>query len=294
MKPGTLEDIRTKRLKVALGIPLWQAAGILSSLWYFLGEYAEDGVLTAQVQVDLPAHLEWSGGFDQLLSGLIGSGWLISDGEGLRAAEWDERAPRHVKDRLRIRERRASKSPMYANGSRTVRGQPPPATGECSRTSGPEDNNVRVQPAQKGEGGEGGVRVSNGRAGTKNPSGSEKAPNTAKAKPSPSYPSPTDIDLPESLDTPEVFEALSDWLSYRRATKKPITVQGMNIQVAKYANRPAAFLAAVKHSIGNGYTGLFEPSEKDQSRGQQETPRGKFVEDARSPEERWGAAARRA
>ncbi len=73
------------------------------------------------------------------------------------------------------------------------------------------------------------------------------------------------VKIPGELDTPEARQALEDYKQHRREKKKPVTPKSLEKLFAEYAPRGAArFVAAINHSIANGWTGLFEP---DSARG---------------------------
>jgi hypothetical protein len=69
--------------------------------------------------------------------------------------------------------------------------------------------------------------------------------------------------LPARLDTTEGRQAMDEWREYRRQTKKKLTPMGERKLMAEWAERGCArFVAAVNHSIANGWQGLFEPEGK--------------------------------
>jgi len=65
------------------------------------------------------------------------------------------------------------------------------------------------------------------------------------------------IDLPAVIDTPEVRQALTDWVVYKKGYKRA----GMTALVKKAAGMetPERVIAAVEHSLAGKYAGLFEP-----------------------------------
>lgn len=69
----------------------------------------------------------------------------------------------------------------------------------------------------------------------------------------------SDVTLPASLDTPEVRQALADWLAYKskrgEAYRDPAFVCRKLVEFESAG--PAAFVAAVNSSIGSNYAGLF-------------------------------------
>jgi|GEM_PF-3522818 len=69
------------------------------------------------------------------------------------------------------------------------------------------------------------------------------------------------IPVPIELDTPEARQALSDWREHRRQKRKPLTTIQETKLLAEWAAKSSGrFVAAVNHSIANGWQGLFEPN----------------------------------
>lgn len=68
-----------------------------------------------------------------------------------------------------------------------------------------------------------------------------------------------DVPVPERIDTPEVRQAISDWLDYKTKNGKPYKDAAfLGRKVAEYAaGGPAAFVAAVNSSIGSNYDGIY-------------------------------------
>jgi hypothetical protein len=72
---------------------------------------------------------------------------------------------------------------------------------------------------------------------------------------------------PDGMDTPEVRAALDEFVAYRRESGlrkwAPRTIKA---KLNEYAGRPDAFVAAVTHSIANGWQGIFEDKKKSPTR----------------------------
>lgn len=69
--------------------------------------------------------------------------------------------------------------------------------------------------------------------------------------------------IPASLDTTAGRQAWDEWREYRRQTRKKLTPIGETKLLSEWAERGATrFVAAVNHSITNGWQGLFEPEGK--------------------------------
>jgi hypothetical protein len=74
------------------------------------------------------------------------------------------------------------------------------------------------------------------------------------------------VEIPENLNTPEFRTAWNDWLDERRKKKiKPYTERGAKAQLALLsAWGPEKSIAAITHSITQGYQGIYE---EKQSKG---------------------------
>ncbi len=81
------------------------------------------------------------------------------------------------------------------------------------------------------------------------------------------------IDLPPSLDTDEFKAEWADFIAHRAAAKKKLTPQAARKQLAKLeAMGHDRAVAAVKHSVGNGWQGIFEPEHhRDSQNGVKQT-----------------------
>lgn len=74
-----------------------------------------------------------------------------------------------------------------------------------------------------------------------------------------------DVPCPPEMDTPEVRDALDAWLAFK-AKKGQRYVDGtfLGNKVSEFVRAgPVAFVAAVKSSIGNNYSGIFPAKEYD-------------------------------
>lgn len=66
---------------------------------------------------------------------------------------------------------------------------------------------------------------------------------------------------PPQLDTPEFRAAWSDWAAHRKGIGHPLTPEAARRQLKALAEMgPARALAALDHSIRQGYRGVFEPA----------------------------------
>ena len=66
--------------------------------------------------------------------------------------------------------------------------------------------------------------------------------------------------VPLLLDTPEFRQAWADWLQHRKEKRKPVTPLSAKQSLTELeAMGPDRATAAIRHSIGKGWTGIFEP-----------------------------------
>ena len=64
--------------------------------------------------------------------------------------------------------------------------------------------------------------------------------------------------LPSPIDCPEIRELVDAWIASRKEARKPVTQHALAIQIRRLEKwgKPSA-LAALEHSIANGYQGIF-------------------------------------
>jgi len=112
MKAGTHNHVKTKRLKRLLGIPLYQAVGILETLWLLCTDCCDEGNIGKFTDEEIADYLEWDGSDSfALVQALLNSGWLDRcDVNRYVVHDWLEHCPQYIKDRLRMRESRVSKA----------------------------------------------------------------------------------------------------------------------------------------------------------------------------------------
>lgn len=74
--------------------------------------------------------------------------------------------------------------------------------------------------------------------------------------------------FPPNIDTPEMRAAWGEWTQHRREIKKPITPTAAKQQLAKLATVGIERgIQMIRHSIANGYQGLFPPGKSDVAPG---------------------------
>lgn len=68
------------------------------------------------------------------------------------------------------------------------------------------------------------------------------------------------VATPPELDTPAFRSAWAGWETHRREIRKRLTPLAVTTQLKQLASLgPARAVAAIEHSIANGYTGIYEP-----------------------------------
>ena len=70
------------------------------------------------------------------------------------------------------------------------------------------------------------------------------------------------------LIAPDAYaDAWNEWLAHRREIRKPMTIRSQRMQLNEFVGwTPERIITAIRHSIANGWQGIFEP--KQQHHGQ--------------------------
>lgn len=99
---AVIEHPKFIRLKLELGIPKYQALGLLESLWHFTGRYTPCGDIGRYEDGDIEAWLEWDGEPGVLIAALIKSHWLDKDKtHRLVVHDWSTHADKATKMALK-------------------------------------------------------------------------------------------------------------------------------------------------------------------------------------------------
>jgi hypothetical protein len=64
------------------------------------------------------------------------------------------------------------------------------------------------------------------------------------------------LTVPDSINTPDALEALSDWLDYKRSRREGYKKAGHLNGLLKTYSDPETLARDIRHSIGSGYKGL--------------------------------------
>jgi hypothetical protein len=98
MKKAALTSLKLKKLQRRLKLPLWQAIGLLETLWKVTESDAPAGDIGKHSNADLALAIEWEGDADELISALLECGWLdASDKYRLAVHNWPVHAPNYLK-----------------------------------------------------------------------------------------------------------------------------------------------------------------------------------------------------
>jgi len=91
---------------------------------------------------------------------------------------------------------------------------------------------------------------------------------------------PNSNQIPDQLNTEQFLQAWSDWLTHRTQKKKPLTELQAKKKLAELAEMGSErATAAINHSIGQGWQGIFEP--KANQNGQQQSVQSRPAGDPR-------------
>lgn len=114
VKHGTENKLKFKKLQRRLDLSLWQAKGLLQTLWDFARGNAPAGDVGKYEDDELAIGIDWRGDPQDLISALIDNGWLDRiDGPGrLIIHDWWE----HCEDSIHMQLARHRK--LFADGQR--------------------------------------------------------------------------------------------------------------------------------------------------------------------------------
>ena len=224
MKHNLVSKPRFRRLHRATGSDKTSTTiGRLVLVWWMADQHSTDGTMFGSFgDVDDAADCD---GFAEAMESV---GWLTRDGDEITFVDFGDHNGKTAKTRMtdqkRTRDKRRTDT-KKADVSENV-GQ---MSGSCPKKQDhrTEQNNTDTQ---------------------------EKTKRVATA---PAF--VWDTDCPSSLNTTPVREAYAEWASYRRERKlgawKPRTLRTKLREFEGLGGQ--AFVDAVRHSIGNGYQGIF-------------------------------------
>jgi hypothetical protein len=101
MKTGTESKLKFKQLKRRLKLPLWQAIGLLETLWRATEANTPEGDIGRLTDEEIASALEWEGDASELVAALIDCRWIDPDEEfRLIIHDWSVHCPNHLKGAL--------------------------------------------------------------------------------------------------------------------------------------------------------------------------------------------------
>ena len=87
------------------------------------------------------------------------------------------------------------------------------------------------------------------------------------------------VEVPPELDTPAFRAAWARYLQHRRESRKSLTPTACSRALAKLVRwGPERSVAAIDHSVGQGWAGIFEPKQEQDSAGRSNRPAGRAGE----------------
>lgn len=79
MKIATTEKLKFKKIQRRFQLPLWQAVGLLETLWKAAYRNTPEGDIGRLSNEEIAAAIEWAGDADELIQALVDTGWLDRD-----------------------------------------------------------------------------------------------------------------------------------------------------------------------------------------------------------------------
>jgi len=98
MKVGTDSKLKFKKLKMRLRLALWEATGLLESIWAFASRDAQDGDIGKFSNEEIALSIEWERDPDDLIDAMVACGWFDKDPEfRLIIHDWSQHVPNWLK-----------------------------------------------------------------------------------------------------------------------------------------------------------------------------------------------------
>lgn len=220
-----------KSFKRRMKLPLWQAKGILQSIWDFTTTNAMNGDIGKFSNQNIADAIEYDDDPDFLMDTLYQEGWLDCEDGVFWVHDWYENCPEFVRKRIQ------RKLPTPKN------------IGEVEQMA---DNGGQQQPTAEN----GSIRKKEREESEASPDG-DAPPPSGKKKPGrkkiTEYPP-----IPASLDSKEFREAWEKWNKFRQEKNGKLTPSTVDYQfklLVKHGIKAAIW--SISESITRGWTGLF-------------------------------------
>ncbi len=201
MKAGTEGKLKFKQLQRKLKLALWEARGLLDTLWYFTAQNCPAGDIGRFSDEEIAIGIDWKGDAEKLINALTETRWIDrNDSCRLSIHDWPEHCEESVHKHL------ARRGLYFADGSvPNLRRLEKEERAKAEKAYAERTPNARHTP---------GV------------SPSHTLPNHTLPNPTPAAGSrsPPDVrtggvHLPKEFDTPEVARALDDWATHFREVR---------------------------------------------------------------------------
>ncbi len=147
MKLGATDSIKFKKLKMKLGIPHWQAVGLLESIWMFTSRDAPLGDIGRHPDDDIAAAIEWTQDPTTLINVLVECRWLDRSEEyRLTVHDWADHMPNWLSGNLKKHGKEAVDNNSAKHSARQLAEQA--AKQDTSESAKQPPERVLDQPAQ--------------------------------------------------------------------------------------------------------------------------------------------------
>lgn len=113
MKSGTENKLKFKQLQRRLDLPLWQARGLLDTLWNFVATNCPAGDLGRFTDEEIATGIDWRGDAQELIQAFLDARWVDSNPDPrvrLLVHDW----PEHCEDT--VHKALARRVDLFANG----------------------------------------------------------------------------------------------------------------------------------------------------------------------------------
>lgn len=268
MKSGTESKFKFKQLQRRLDLALWQARGLLDTLWFFVAHNCPAGDVGKFSDEEIAIGIDWRGDPGQLVETLVATKWLDRhETHRLVVHDWPEHCEDGVKKTL------AKNTEVFWDGSL-------PTLTRFKQSD-------RDELLDKYKDRFGAVAVKKGRIQERIENAPERAENApalpSLTEPSPTIPSqeegaavaasrgtdsppqtmpadlrPEEIPLPPELSAAPFPAAWSEWIAYRRKRRLTMRPETLSKQLASLAKLgPHGAAGCIDLSIRSGWQGVF-------------------------------------